>query len=175
MIVFIIIINTYIAVILDNFGDLFEQEKLGITNEDLENFYSVWSKFDPDATQFIQLDMLSDLLNDLQPPIQVRKPNKVKIAALDLPVLEGNKVHCLDVLSTLVCIVIGDRVELPNDVIKAVEDSLEKNFPERIGLATVTTTLALRRYELAAKVMQKWWKRYKYRKSINPGFRDQIK
>lgn len=108
MIVFIIIINTYIAVILDNFGDLFEQEKLGITNEDLENFYSVWSKFDPDATQFIDIDMLSDLLNELQPPIQVRKPNKVKIAALDLPVLQGNKVHCLDVLSTLVCIVIGD-------------------------------------------------------------------
>ena len=121
--------------------DLFEQEKLGITNEDLDNFYVTWARYDPDATQFIDSDQLPELLNELPTPLKVAKPNSVKIAALNLPILPGNKVHCLDVLSTLVRIIIGEGVELPDDVVSAAEKSLEKNFPERIGMLPITSTM----------------------------------
>ena len=38
--------------------ELFEQEKLGATNEDLESFYETWARYDPDATQFIPIEKL---------------------------------------------------------------------------------------------------------------------
>ena len=60
-ILFLVIVNTYIAVILDNFMELFEQEKLGATNEDLESFYETWARFDPDATQFIPIEKLQNV------------------------------------------------------------------------------------------------------------------
>ena len=157
-IVFLVIINTYIAVILDNFADLFEQEKLGITNEDLDNFYATWSRYDPDATQFVDADVLPELLHELPIPLKVSKPNSVKIAALNLPILPKGKVHCLDVLSTLVRIIIGEGVELPDSVVKQAEKSLERNFPERIGVAPITSTMQERQRHLSAKVIQRWWK-----------------
>ena len=173
-IVFLVIINTYIAVILDNFADLFEQEKLGITNEDLDNFYATWSRYDPEATQFVEANMLSDLLHELPIPLKVSKPNSVKIAALNLPILPGGKVHCLDVLSTLVRIIIGEGVELPDSVVKQAEKSLERNFPERIGVAPVTSTMQERQKHLSAKVIQRWWKARK-RRLAQKDFMSQIK
>uniref|UniRef100_A0A8C2UGX5 Sodium channel protein type 2 subunit alpha-like n=1 Tax=Coturnix japonica TaxID=93934 RepID=A0A8C2UGX5_COTJA len=46
---FLIVVNMYIAIILENFSV-----------DDFEMFYEIWEKFDPDATQFIEFSKLSD-------------------------------------------------------------------------------------------------------------------
>ena len=46
-------------------------------------------------------------------PFKVPKPNEIKIAALQLPVMEGGKVHCLDVLYALTKRLLGE-IEVNN-------------------------------------------------------------
>ena len=51
---------------------------------------------------------MPDLLHALPKPFKVPKPNEIKIAALQLPVMEGGKVHCLDVLYALTKRLLGE-------------------------------------------------------------------
>ena len=78
---------------------------------------------------------------------------KVKIGALDLPVLYGDKVHCLDVLFALVKRIMGE-VEISEDMRKEAEIRLLKSFPNRKTLKAETTTLALRQQARAARIIQ---------------------
>lgn len=41
---FMIVINMYIAVILENFNQAHQEEEIGIVEEDLEMFYVRWAK-----------------------------------------------------------------------------------------------------------------------------------
>ena len=157
--------NTYIAVILDNFMELFEQEKLGATNEDLESFYGTWSRFDPDATQFIPIDQLPDLLDQLSPPFKVGKPNSIKIAGLDIKIMEGEVVHCLDVITKLFCRVVEDSgIEDEDGNVyrtwnEVKQDSVGKHFLKRVERKEVSSTQELKNMEVAARVIQRNWKK----------------
>lgn len=42
---FMIVINMYIAVILENFNQAHKEEEIGIVEDDLEMFYVRWSKW----------------------------------------------------------------------------------------------------------------------------------
>ncbi len=55
---FMIVINMYIAIILENFNQAHQEEEIGIVEEDLEMFYTKWSKYDPHATQFISFNQV---------------------------------------------------------------------------------------------------------------------
>uniref|UniRef100_H2ZHJ6 Sodium channel protein n=1 Tax=Ciona savignyi TaxID=51511 RepID=H2ZHJ6_CIOSA len=129
-IVFLVIVNMYIAIILENFDEIFKQDESGVSQGDFETFYMVWGRYDPRATQFVTLTELSNLLHDLHPPFQLPKPNLV---TLDLPVLYGDKVHCLDVLFALVKRILGE-VEISADMKKEAEERLLKSFPNRSTL-----------------------------------------
>ena len=65
------------------------------------------SRYDPQATQFISFDQLSEFLASLDPPLGIPKPNIVAIVAFNLPIARGNKIHCLDILHALVKHVLG--------------------------------------------------------------------
>ena len=41
---FMIVINMYIAIILENFNQAHQEEEIGIVEEDLEMFYTKWAK-----------------------------------------------------------------------------------------------------------------------------------
>ena len=56
---------------------------------------------------------MPNLLHALPKPFKVPKPNEIKIAALQLPVMEGGKVHCLDVLYALTKRIMGE-IEVSN-------------------------------------------------------------
>ena len=43
---FMIVINMYIAIILENFNQAHQEEEIGIVEEDLEMFYGKWSKYE---------------------------------------------------------------------------------------------------------------------------------
>ena len=68
----------------------------------------MWGRYDPKATQFVHIDEMPDLLHTLPKPFKVPKPNEIKIAALQLPVMEGGRIHCLDVLYALTKRLLGE-------------------------------------------------------------------
>uniref|UniRef100_A0A4W3K8I9 Sodium channel protein n=1 Tax=Callorhinchus milii TaxID=7868 RepID=A0A4W3K8I9_CALMI len=175
----IVIINMYVAVILENFHEAQEQEISGVTDEDVDMFYEVWSNFDPNATQFITYEQLPDFLHELKHPLQIPKPNAVKIAALNFPLVDGHKLHCLDVLKSLSSVVIGNIVET-EPLKKLSEKTLTKAmklFPIRSTMRTTTTTLMIRKEIKAAltiqKAFRKWQVRQCYKVSPAPALEPQ--
>ena len=66
---FLVVVNMYIAVILENFSVATEESAEPLSEDDFEMFYEVWEKFDPDATQFIEYSKLSDFAAALDPPL----------------------------------------------------------------------------------------------------------
>lgn len=51
---FLVVVNMYIAIILENFNVATEESTEPLCEDDFEMFYETWEKFDPDASQFIQ-------------------------------------------------------------------------------------------------------------------------
>lgn len=51
---FLVVVNMYIAIILENFNVATEESSDPLCEDDFEMFYETWEKFDPDVTQFIQ-------------------------------------------------------------------------------------------------------------------------
>ena len=107
---FLIIVNMYIAVILENYSQATEDVQEGITDEDYDLFYEIWQEFDPDGTQYMAYKSLTEFLDVLEPPLQIAKPNKFKIIHMDIPIVrytnaEGevkeNMVFCTDILDAL--------------------------------------------------------------------------
>ena len=101
----------YIAVILENYCQAKEDVLSGITDEDYDLFYEIWSEFDPKGTQYIDLKALSEFVDVLEPPFQVPKPNKFRLVHMDIPIVRWtdpktgqvheNKVFSTDILDAL--------------------------------------------------------------------------
>ncbi|KAJ3601040.1 hypothetical protein NHX12_032013, partial [Muraenolepis orangiensis] len=98
---FLVVVNMYIAIILENFNVATEESADPLCEDDFEMFYETWEKFDPDASQFIQYSVLSDFCDTLKDPLRIPKPNGMKLINMDLPLVPGDKIHCLDILLAL--------------------------------------------------------------------------
>ncbi|XP_061409600.1 sodium channel protein 1 brain-like isoform X2 [Lethenteron reissneri] len=159
----IIIINMYVAIILENFNEAQEQEETGVTDDDIDMFYRVWGKFDPLATQFLACEQLPNFFDALKRPFRIPKPNTVKIAALQLAIVEGNKVHCLDVLRTMTRVIFGRVVKTEHlrQLSRQAQEKVMRRFPLRRIMHVVSTTLALRREEKAAHVIQRAFRHWR--------------
>uniref|UniRef100_S4RRY1 Sodium channel protein n=1 Tax=Petromyzon marinus TaxID=7757 RepID=S4RRY1_PETMA len=159
----IIIINMYVAIILENFNEAQEQEETGVTDDDIDMFYRVWGKFDPLATQFLACEQLPNFFDALKRPFRIPKPNTVKIAALQLAIVEGNKVHCLDVLKTMTRVIFGRVVKTEHlrQLSRQAQEKVMRRFPLRRIMHVVSTTLALRREEKAAHVIQRAFRHWR--------------
>lgn len=159
---YMIVINMYIAIILENFNQAHQEEEVGIVEDDLEMFYIRWSKYDPHASQFISFSQLSDFISSLDPPLGIPKPNTVALVSFNLPIAEGNKIHCLDILHALVKHVLGHVDE--SDTFKQLQDQMDvkfkKQFPTRKELKIISSTRIWKRQERAAKTVQTAWREY---------------
>lgn len=71
IVVFMIVINTYVAIILENMDDLAKEdaEPDSIPPEALSDFYETWARHDPRATHFVPYSKLVALLNDVPAPL----------------------------------------------------------------------------------------------------------
>lgn len=98
---FLVIINMYIAVILENFSQATEDVQRGLTQDDIDMYYETWEKFDEKATGYIKLEKLSEFLDALEPPLGIPIPNYFTIIHLDIPICEDDVVHCVDILDAL--------------------------------------------------------------------------
>ncbi|XP_067031224.1 sodium channel protein 1 brain-like [Acropora muricata] len=128
LIIFLIMINMYIAVILENFNEAQSQEEIGVSDDDLETFIQVWEEFDPNASHFIALHQLSDFLDALEPPLQIPKPNRHLFGTLHVPIKAGFRIYCLDLMQALVRRAIGGLEGHEEEDLKMLVDRLEENF-----------------------------------------------
>lgn len=161
---FMVIINMYIAVILENLSQA-SKEDTGISEEDIEMFYVCWSQFDPNATQFIRCNQLSDFVASLDPPLGIEKPNEPALVAMNIPIATGDRIHCLDILHSLVNLVLGDveDTEEFRIVQRQVDQRFRKTFPTRNLVEIISTTLKRKQQDNAAKVIQRTYKRHRSR------------
>ncbi|KAG2461133.1 SCN4A protein, partial [Polypterus senegalus] len=162
---FLIVVNMYIAIILENFNVATEESGEPLCEDDFEMFYETWEKFDPDASQFIEYCRLSDFCNTLQDPLKIPKPNKIKLITLDLPMVVGDKIHCLDILFALTKEVLGDSGEM--DTLKAtMEEKFMAANPSKVSYEPITTTLKRKQEEVAASVIQRAYRRHLLKRSV---------
>ncbi|CAM4752984.1 unnamed protein product [Rotaria magnacalcarata] len=97
----LVVVNMYIAVILENFSQAQEDVQQGLTDDDYDMYYEKWQRLDPAGSQFIRFDQVSDFVDALEPPLRVPKPNHLILVAMDLPICENDRVHCVDILDSL--------------------------------------------------------------------------
>uniref|UniRef100_A0A8C3IIB4 Sodium voltage-gated channel alpha subunit 2 n=1 Tax=Chrysemys picta bellii TaxID=8478 RepID=A0A8C3IIB4_CHRPI len=127
--------------------------------DDFEMFYEVWEKFDPDATQFIEFSKLSDFAASLDPPLLLAKPNKVQLIAMDLPMVSGDRIHCLDILFAFTKRVLGESGEMDTLRIQ-MEDRFMAANPSKVSYEPITTTLKRKQEEVSAVIIQRAFRRY---------------
>jgi len=112
-------LNLFISVMLENFSEMESGEKSTsnpVKPADFEKFISTWSKYDPDATGRIPVEVLQSLLLDMPPPLglghladpgehmalsSLRATLHAEIAGLGLSV-RNNQVHLQELLFALV-------------------------------------------------------------------------
>ncbi|NWQ66466.1 SCN5A protein, partial [Neopipo cinnamomea] len=162
---FLIVVNMYIAVILENFNAATEESTEPLGEDDFDIFYEVWEKFDPEATQFITFSALSDFADALAEPLRVPKPNKVELTAMDLPVVSGDKIHCLDILFAFTKRVLGDSGELDTLKLQMEEKFMAAN-PSKQSYEPISTTLRQRQEEACATVIQRAYRSHLLLRSL---------
>ncbi|XP_043911294.1 sodium channel protein type 4 subunit alpha-like [Protopterus annectens] len=162
---FLIVVNMYIAIILENFNVATEESSEPLCEDDFEMFYETWEKYDPDATQFIEYIRLSDFVDTLQEPLKIAKPNRIKLVTMDLPLVVGDKIHCLDILFALTKEVLGDSGEMD-----ALKESMEAKFmeanPSKVSYQPITTTLRRKQEEVCAAIIQRAYRRHLLKRSV---------
>ncbi|XP_066538961.1 sodium channel, voltage gated, type V-like, alpha b [Hoplias malabaricus] len=162
---FLIVVNMYIAIILENFSVATEESTEPLSEDDFEMFYEVWEKFDPEATQFIEYAKLSDFADTLSEPLRIAKPNKIKLISMDLPMVSGDKIHCLDILFAFTKRVLGESGEM--DALKQqMEEKFMKANPSKISYEPITTTLRRKQEEVSAVVIQRSYRRHLVRRQL---------
>ncbi|KAM4796050.1 sodium channel protein type 8 subunit alpha [Rhinophrynus dorsalis] len=156
---FLIVVNMYIAIILENFSVATEESADPLSEDDFETFYEIWEKFDPDATQFIQFSKLPDFADALEHPLRVSKPNTIELVAMDLPMVSGDRIHCLDILFAFTKRVLGESGEL--DILRQqMEERFVASNPSKVSYEPITTTLRRKQEDVSAVVIQQAYRRH---------------
>ncbi|XP_067359706.1 sodium channel, voltage gated, type VIII, alpha subunit b isoform X4 [Channa argus] len=162
---FLIVVNMYIAIILENFSVATEESADPLSEDDFETFYEIWEKFDPDASQFITYAKLSDFADALEHPLRVPKPNTIELIAMDMPMVSGDRIHCLDILFAFTKRVLGDSGEL--DMLRQqMEERFVAANPSKVSYEPITTTLRRKQEEVSAIIIQRAYRSYLARRGF---------
>uniref|UniRef100_A0A673ICJ7 Sodium channel protein n=1 Tax=Sinocyclocheilus rhinocerous TaxID=307959 RepID=A0A673ICJ7_9TELE len=162
---FLIVVNMYIAIILENFSVATEESADPLCEDDFESFYEIWEKFDPTASQFITFAKLGDFADTLEHPLRVPKPNTIELIAMDLPMVSGDRIHCLDILFAFTKRVLGDSGDLD-----MMRQQMEERFiaanPSKVSFEPITTTLRRKQEHMSASVIQRSYRAYLIRRGF---------
>ncbi|XP_033935647.2 sodium channel protein type 4 subunit alpha B-like [Pseudochaenichthys georgianus] len=162
---FLVVVNMYIAIILENFNVATEESSDPLCEDDFEMFYETWEKFDPDASQFIQYSKLSEFCDTLKDPLRIPRPNTFRLISMDLPLVPGDKIHCLDILLALTAQVLGDSGGM--DALKAsMEEKFMANNPSKVSYEPISSTLRRKQEEVSAVVIQRSYRKHLLRRVI---------
>lgn len=159
---FLVVINMYIAVILENFSQATEDVQQGLTQEDFDMYYETWEKFDEKATQYIPLSRLSEFVSTVEDPLRLPEPNYYELVFMDIPICEDEKVHCVDILDALTKNFLGTSADTGDlgDI---------KKGPERKNYNPISSTLKRQREIVCAKIVQRTWRAYAKRRRESRG------
>ncbi|XP_026697369.1 sodium channel protein type 5 subunit alpha-like isoform X2 [Athene cunicularia] len=162
---FLIVVNMYIAVILENFSVATEESTDPLCEDDFDMFYETWGKFDPQATQFIEYSALSDFADALSEPLRIPKPNKIHLISMDLPIVSGDKIHCLDILLAFTKRVLGESGDLYGLELHMEEKFMAANL-SKVSYKPITTTLKRKQEEVSALIIQRAFRKYLMQRSF---------
>ncbi|XP_074168699.1 sodium channel protein type 5 subunit alpha isoform X3 [Rhinolophus sinicus] len=162
---FLIVVNMYIAIILENFSVATEESTEPLSEDDFDMFYEIWEKFDPEATQFIEYSVLSDFADALSEPLRLAKPNQMSLINMDLPMVSGDRIHCMDILFAFTKRVLGESGEMDALKIQMEEKFMAAN-PSKISYEPITTTLRRKHEEVSATVIQRAFRRHLLQRSM---------
>ncbi|NXO08536.1 SCN5A protein, partial [Oriolus oriolus] len=162
---FLIVVNMYIAVILENFSVATEESTDPLCEDDFDMFYETWAKFDPLATQFIDYSALSDFADTLADPLRIPKPNKIQLISMDIPIVSGDKIHCLDILLALTKRVLGESGDLDNLELNMEEKIVAAN-PSKSCYSPISSTLRRKQEEVSALIIQRAFRRHLRQRSL---------
>ncbi|XP_072455042.1 sodium channel protein type 5 subunit alpha isoform X2 [Notamacropus eugenii] len=162
---FLIVVNMYIAIILENFSVATEESTEPLSEDDFDMFYEIWEKFDPEATQFIEYTALSDFADALSDPLRIAKPNQISLINMDLPMVSGDRIHCMDILFAFTKRVLGESGEMDALKIQMEEKFMAAN-PSKISYEPITTTLRRKHEEVSAMVIQRAFRRHLLQRSV---------
>eukprot|EP00736_Rhodelphis_marinus_P006678 Rmarinus@m.195 len=159
-----IMLNLFIAVILENFADFDSNDE---TENNIEEFKAAWQSIDIHATQSIGAVKLYDLLLRLGLPLGLpenanRQDFRDKLDSLKLETRDG-RISFLDTLNALCEAQAG--VELPDtDLKKDMEAKLVKKKAGKNSPMTANS-VPIREFD-AAVLLQTWWRRMMLRKYV---------
>ncbi|NWR70490.1 SCN5A protein, partial [Centropus unirufus] len=162
---FLIVVNMYIAVILENFNVATEESTDPLCEDDFDMFYETWGNFDPQATQFIAYSALSDFADALAEPLRIPKPNKIQLISMDIPIVSGDKIHCLDILLAFTKRVLGETGDLTGFELQLEEKFMAAN-PGKVSYKPITTTLKRKHEEISARIIQRAFRKYMTQRSF---------
>ncbi|KAL8602648.1 hypothetical protein ACOMHN_029970 [Nucella lapillus] len=150
---FLVVVNMYIAVILENFSQATEDVQYGLMPEDFDMYYEKWEKYDPKATKYIPLEELSDFVDFLDDPLRLSKPNHFLLVKMEIAICDGDKCFCRDILDALTKNFLGtsDTSSVP---VKA-EDMKDESY------VPISNTLRRQKEHYAARIIQKAYRHFK--------------
>lgn len=157
---YLVVVNMYIAVILENFSQATEDVQQGLTPDDFDMYYEKWEKYDPKATKYIPLDQLSDFVDFLDEPLRLPKPNHFLLVKMEIPICEGDRCFCKDILDALTKNFLGTT---DTSMIPVKEEHTDENYK------AISTTLKRQKEHYAARIIQKAYRNYKKRKEESDG------
>lgn len=152
---FLVVVNMYIAVILENFSQATEDVQQGLTPDDFDMYYEKWEKYDPGASGYISLRHLADFVDYLEEPLRLPKPNHFLLVKLDIPICEEDLVNCKAILDALTKNFLNASDTTP------IQDMGDREQKEEKKRAVVSSTLLRQKENYAAKVIQKAFRKYR--------------
>uniref|UniRef100_A0A8C1ZA96 Sodium channel protein n=1 Tax=Cyprinus carpio TaxID=7962 RepID=A0A8C1ZA96_CYPCA len=162
---FLVVVNMYIAIILENFNVATEESSDPLCEDDFEMFYETWEKFDPTASQFIAYSRLSEFCDTLKDPLRIPKPNTLKLITMDLPMVPDDKFHCLDILLALTTQVLGDSDQM--DAMKAtMAEKFMDNNPSMVSFEPIISTFRQKQEEVAALTIQSAYRKHVLKRGL---------
>ncbi|KAF2982471.1 hypothetical protein EK904_003903, partial [Melospiza melodia maxima] len=106
-----------------------------------------------------------DFAASLDPPLLIAKPNKVQLIAMDLPMVSGDRIHCLDILFAFTKRVLGESGEM--DALRIqMEDRFMAANPSKVSYEPITTTLKRKQEEVSAVIIQRAYRRHLLRVKV---------
>ena len=132
----------------------------GLTQDDFDMYYEVWERYDEKASQYIPLAVVPDFLAALEEPLRLAPPNFYKMVALDIPICDGDRVHCVDILDALAKNFLSAGGSVAADIGDTRRARGRKNY-------TPVSSMVRRQREIyCAHVIQRAWRSYVDRKRL---------
>ncbi|EDO46797.1 predicted protein, partial [Nematostella vectensis] len=141
--VFLIIVNMYIAVLLDNVNRAHENDEFGLSKDKFKSYYHTFANFSM-GKQFLPLRVLPEFLAALDKPFKIAHPSEELIRKMKIPVREGDLVHCFDLLKVLVKKILeqhGESPEVFEQITIRMEAQFRKSFTKKVSAAIIGSTM----------------------------------